>query len=188
MVKISVALRFRIPFNDCLAAGFELITSICQSLKGVVSLDWKRQVGQIGESLAIWVEAMRLLEDAGKNGWTVADFNIMLWCLALSGWNHVDWGCIEFNDKSHFQLCPDDHRRRVWRRPWQRSDPTFPIVHHSGPQPEVMYPGLIFQQDNARPHTSRVAMNLRTACQTFPWLARSPDLSPIEHVWDIMGR
>ncbi|GFV82178.1 transposable element Tcb1 transposase [Trichonephila clavipes] len=26
------------------------------------------------------------------------------------------------------------------------------------------------------------------ACQTLPWPARSPDLCPIEHVWDMMGR
>ncbi|GFU22168.1 hypothetical protein TNCV_2060461 [Trichonephila clavipes] len=33
---------------------------------------------QIGESLVIWVEATRLLEDAGKNGWTKADFSFMM--------------------------------------------------------------------------------------------------------------
>ncbi|KFM74957.1 Transposable element Tcb1 transposase, partial [Stegodyphus mimosarum] len=48
--------------------------------------------------------------------------------------------------------------------------------------------GLIFQQYNARPHTARVAMNCLTACQTLPWPARSPALSPIEHVWDMIGR
>ncbi|GFW83202.1 DDE_3 domain-containing protein [Trichonephila clavipes] len=45
-------------------------------------------------------------------------------------------------------------------------------------------PGAIFQQDNARPHTGRVAENILRHFQTSPWLARSPDLSPIEHVWD----
>lgn len=150
------------------------------------------------------------------------------WCLARSGWNHADWGRIVFSDESRFQLCPDDHRRRVWRRPGQRADPAFTIARHTGPQQGVMvwgaisldsrtplvvirgtlnaqryvddilrpvllpfllqYPGLIFQQDNARPHTARVAMNCLEACQTLPWPARSPDLSPIEHVWDMMGR
>ncbi|GFY05244.1 hypothetical protein TNCV_2206901 [Trichonephila clavipes] len=28
----------------------------------------------------------------------------------------------------------------------------------------------------------------RSACQTLPWPARSPDLSSIKHVWDVMGR
>ncbi|GFT67462.1 hypothetical protein TNCV_2360721 [Trichonephila clavipes] len=37
------------------------------------------------------------------------------WYLALSGWNHADMGRIGFSDESPFHLCPDDHRRRVWR-------------------------------------------------------------------------
>ncbi|GFV62196.1 HTH_Tnp_Tc3_2 domain-containing protein [Trichonephila clavipes] len=35
------------------------------------------------------------------------------WCLARSGWNHADWRRIVFSDESRFQLCPDDHGRRV---------------------------------------------------------------------------
>ncbi|GFY19775.1 uncharacterized protein TNCV_4649451 [Trichonephila clavipes] len=38
-----------------------------------------------------------------------------------------------FSDESRFQLCLDDHRRRVWRRPGQRVDPAFPIARHTGP-------------------------------------------------------
>ncbi|GFS84668.1 transposable element Tc1 transposase [Trichonephila clavipes] len=45
-------------------------------------------------------------------------------------------------------------------------------------------PGTIFQQDNARPHTARVAQDFLRHFQTIPWLARSPDLSPVLHVWD----
>ncbi|GFY23137.1 hypothetical protein TNCV_3763771 [Trichonephila clavipes] len=37
-------------------------------------------------------------------------------------------------DGSRFQLSPDDHRRREWRRPGQRSYPVFPIARHTGPQ------------------------------------------------------
>ncbi|KFM76205.1 Transposable element Tc1 transposase, partial [Stegodyphus mimosarum] len=50
------------------------------------------------------------------------------------------------------------------------------------------HPGLIFQQDNARPHTAHVSIACRSACRTLPWPARSPDLSAIQHVWSIMGR
>ena len=35
---------------------------------------------------------------------------------------------------------------------------------------------------------SHVAMNCLQACQTLLWPARSLDHSPIEHVWDMMGR
>ncbi|GFV39709.1 DDE_3 domain-containing protein [Trichonephila clavipes] len=43
-------------------------------------------------------------------------------------------------------------------------------------------PGAIFQQDNARPHIARVAQDVLRHFQTLPWLSRSPDLSPVEHV------
>ncbi|GFW18842.1 transposable element Tcb2 transposase [Trichonephila clavipes] len=49
-------------------------------------------------------------------------------------------------------------------------------------------PGAIFQQDNARPHTARVAQDFLRHFQTLPWPARSPDLSPVEYVWDQLKR
>ncbi|GFX68757.1 transposable element Tc1 transposase [Trichonephila clavipes] len=48
--------------------------------------------------------------------------------------------------------------------------------------------GAIFQQDNARPHTARVAQDFQRHFQTLPWPARSSDLSPVEHVWDQLKR
>ncbi|GFW93562.1 DDE_3 domain-containing protein [Trichonephila clavipes] len=40
-------------------------------------------------------------------------------------------------------------------------------------------PEAIFQQDNARPHTARVAQVFLRHFQTLPWMERSPDLSPV---------
>ncbi|GFT88724.1 transposable element Tcb2 transposase [Trichonephila clavipes] len=45
-------------------------------------------------------------------------------------------------------------------------------------------PGTIFQQDNAHPHTARVAQDFLRHFQTLPWPVCSPDLSPVEHVKD----
>ncbi|GFV43614.1 transposable element Tcb1 transposase [Trichonephila clavipes] len=51
-------------------------------------------------------------------------------------------------------------------------------------------PGAIFQQDNARLHTARVAQDFlrHFQIQTLPWPARSPDLTPVEHAWDQLKR
>ncbi|GFT94027.1 transposable element Tc1 transposase [Trichonephila clavipes] len=52
----------------------------------------------------------------------------------------------------------------------------------------MQYLDLIFLQDNARLNTARVVMNCLTTYQTLPWPARSPYLSPVVHVWEMMGR
>ncbi|GFW75450.1 transposable element Tcb1 transposase [Trichonephila clavipes] len=48
-------------------------------------------------------------------------------------------------------------------------------------------PGTIFQQDNDWPHTARVSQDCLRTVTTLPWLVRSPDLSPIENIWDHLG-
>ncbi|GFU39199.1 transposable element Tcb2 transposase [Trichonephila clavipes] len=49
-------------------------------------------------------------------------------------------------------------------------------------------PGAICQQDNARPHTARVSQDCLRTVTTIRWPARSPYVSPIEHIWDHLGR
>ncbi|GFW51399.1 transposable element Tc1 transposase [Trichonephila clavipes] len=86
-------------------------------------------------------------------------------CQARSMWNVTDWQKVVFSYESLFVFGTDDNRVRVWRRP-----------------------GAIFQQDNARPHTARFAQDFLRHFQTHPWPARSPYLSPVEHVWDQLKR
>ncbi|GFT47164.1 transposable element Tc1 transposase [Trichonephila clavipes] len=42
--------------------------------------------------------------------------------------------------------------------------------------------------DNARPHTARISQHALRGEQMLQWPACSPDLLPIEHLWDVIGR
>ena len=48
----------------------------------------------------------------------------------------------------------------------------------------------IFQQDNARPYSARHTRDhlQQNNVHVLDWPARSPDLSPIEHLWDHLGQ
>ncbi|GFX35809.1 transposable element Tc1 transposase [Trichonephila clavipes] len=112
---------------------------------------------------------MQLLENAGKIGCKMADFSVMMVVVYLGSTtdredrlivrssvtasdsslstirhrNHVYWEPIVFSDESCFQLCPADHRGRVWRSPGQCANPAFNIARHTGPQQGVIVWGAI---------------------------------------------
>ncbi|GFT22184.1 transposable element Tcb1 transposase [Trichonephila clavipes] len=48
----------------------------------------------------------------------------------------------------------------------------------------------IFQQDNARPHVTSIVQRffINPQIELLPWLARSPDLSPIENMWSMVAQ
>jgi transposase len=50
--------------------------------------------------------------------------------------------------------------------------------------------GARFQHDNARPYTARITTALLTNSNVavLPWTSKSPDLNPIEHLWDALAK
>ncbi|GFW80423.1 HTH_Tnp_Tc3_2 domain-containing protein [Trichonephila clavipes] len=106
----------------------------------------------------------------------------LIWFLARSGYNHADWRRIVFSDESHFQLCPDHHRRRLWRHPGKHSNPAFTIARHTGPQPGVIVWGAISFDNRTPLGVLRVTLTaqrfvddiLRTAL--LPFLLQYPGL------------
>ncbi|GFW67490.1 transposable element Tcb2 transposase [Trichonephila clavipes] len=64
---------------------------------------------------------------------------------------------------------------------------------HDFLQPHVLLlmqrlPGVIFQQENVRSYTARVSQDCLRTVTTLSWPTRSPDLSPIEYIWENLGR
>ena len=56
--------------------------------------------------------------------------------------------------------------------------------------PFIQRHGGILQHDNARPHVARMCTDfLQTQnINVLPWPALSADMSPVEHLWDMLGR
>ncbi|GFW65700.1 transposable element Tc1 transposase [Trichonephila clavipes] len=96
-------------------------------------------------------------------------------------WNVTDWQKVVFSDESRFVLGTDDSRVRVLRRTGERYNSPHTALRHTARTAGLM-------QDNARPYTTRVAQDFLRHFQTFPWPARFPDLSPLEHVCDKLKR
>ncbi|GFV39203.1 transposable element Tcb2 transposase [Trichonephila clavipes] len=111
--------------------------------------------------------------------------------------NHAIAARVQRNNESRFNLWDHDGRIRVRRYAGERYLPVCIIERHSGLTPGVMLWGFRImtepicyelRQDSARPHSSKAVRDFRSAqhIQLFPWPCYSLDISPIEHVWDLV--
>ena len=98
-------------------------------------------------------------------------------------WDLRHWRQCVFTDESRFTLFQSDGRARVPRRQGKR-------LTEACIQPMNSCLGnFVHVHDNATPHTAHdtTAFLAQEYMEVIDWTAESPEINPIEHVWNKMG-
>ena len=110
--------------------------------------------------------------------------NHILGTTAFGGRGVTVWGCFSFDCKLDLYVLDGNLTDQKYR-----DNVLAPrVVPHFDNRALADRP--MFMDDNARPNRTRIVQHFlqQEAVQTIPWPAMSPDMNPIEYVWDFIGR
>ncbi|GFW09542.1 uncharacterized protein TNCV_3996491 [Trichonephila clavipes] len=103
----------------------------------------------------------------------------------------AEWNEVVFTNELRIYLQHHDGRIRVWRHRRERMLNSCVMHRHTGPAPGIMdFATTAFQRDNTQPHMACIVQRffVNHQIELLPWLARSPDLSPIENTWSMVAQ